>query len=233
MSLAALICLLAAVGSSFGLDCADGKIRGVNAGGWLLLEPWITPYLFEEVNYGENLDKIVDEYTYAELVEPEFYQARLKFHWDTFVNREDFEKVSAAGVTHVRIPVGYWYWDLEDGEPFPSPNIDDSDDRSPLFYLKRALVWLDELDMKAEIDLHAGPGSQNGFDNSGRRGDIGWVTEEYPEDNHNVVRTLNIVDKIAENMKRWINQGALRQETLYGISLLNEPGGWWDKVWSV
>ena len=32
------------------LDCGDGKIRGVNAGGWLLLEPWITPKLFEEVS---------------------------------------------------------------------------------------------------------------------------------------------------------------------------------------
>ena len=102
------------------LDCQDGKIRGVNAGGWLLLEPWITPKLFEEVNnfiynyhlsqvnVGDNLDKIVDEYTYAELVDPDFYKERLRMHWDTFVTKEDFEKVNSAGVTHVRIPVGYW-----------------------------------------------------------------------------------------------------------------------------
>ena len=102
------------------LDCQDGKIRGVNAGGWLLLEPWITPKLFEEVNnfiynyhlsqvnVGDNLDKIVDEYTYAELVDPDFYKERLHTHWDTFVTKEDFEKVNSAGVTHVRIPVGYW-----------------------------------------------------------------------------------------------------------------------------
>lgn len=37
--------------------CVDCETRGVNAGGWLLLEPWITPYLFQEVNYGEHLDK--------------------------------------------------------------------------------------------------------------------------------------------------------------------------------
>ena len=108
---------------AIGLDCQDGKIRGVNAGGWLLLEPWITPKLFEEVpfrpfplhiknlsqvNVGDNLDKIVDEYTYAELVDPDFYKERLRTHWDTFVTKEDFEKVGSAGVTHVRIPVGYW-----------------------------------------------------------------------------------------------------------------------------
>ena len=232
MKAAVLSILLLFSGPSLGLDCGDGKIRGVNTGGWLLLEPWITPHLFEEVNVGDNADKIVDEYTYAQYLEEDFYKGRLKLHWDSFVTREDFEKVSAAGVTHVRIPVGYWYWDVEEGEPFPAPNTDESDDHNPLFYLKRAMVWLDELDMKAEIDLHAGPGSQNGFDNSGRRGDITWVTEEYPEDNHNVVRTINIIDKIAENMKRWVDEGVMRQETLYGISLLNEPGGWWDKVWS-
>ena len=30
--------------------CNDGKIRGVNTGGWLLLEPWITPRFFESLD---------------------------------------------------------------------------------------------------------------------------------------------------------------------------------------
>ena len=73
-------------------------------------------------------------------------------------------------------------------------------------------------------------GSQNGFDNSGRRGDVHWVSEDYPQDNANVARTIIIQDKIAANMARWIEEGAFKRETLYGISLLNEPAGWWDKV---
>ena len=60
------------------LNCEDGKIRGVNLGGWLLLEPWITPSIFEEVNVGENKGKIVDEYTYAQYVDKEFYKERLE-----------------------------------------------------------------------------------------------------------------------------------------------------------
>ena len=44
---------------SFARKCNDDKIRGVNLGGWLLLEPWITPSIFEEVNVGENKGKIV------------------------------------------------------------------------------------------------------------------------------------------------------------------------------
>lgn len=116
----------------------------------------------------------MDEWTYAELVEPSFYRERLRQHWDTFITREDLAAVAGAGVSHVRIPVGYWYWDVEEGEPFPAVNSDPSDPYSPLHYLLRGLVWCQELGLKALLDLHAGPGSQNGFDNSGRRGDIGW-----------------------------------------------------------
>ena len=49
-----------------------------------MLEPWITPSIFEEVNIGENKGKIVDEYTYAQYVEPSFYQERLTRHAKTF-----------------------------------------------------------------------------------------------------------------------------------------------------
>ncbi len=44
--------------------CGDGKIRGVNLGGWLVLEPWITPSIFEEVNVGKDKGTIVDEWTF-------------------------------------------------------------------------------------------------------------------------------------------------------------------------
>ena len=32
--------------------CGDGLVRGVNLGGWLVLEPWITPKLFQQVGGG-------------------------------------------------------------------------------------------------------------------------------------------------------------------------------------
>jgi hypothetical protein len=52
---------------------------------------------------------------------------------------------SYAGISHVRIPVAYWYWDVADDEPFPAPNLNDNDPYSPLFYLKRMLGWLQVL----------------------------------------------------------------------------------------
>merc|ERR1712227_402174 len=67
--------------------CDDNIIRGVNLGGWLLLEPWITPVFFEAVNVGELQDKVVDEWTYAELLDPVVYKSRMLGHWSTFVMR--------------------------------------------------------------------------------------------------------------------------------------------------
>ena len=44
----------------------------MNLGGLFVLEPWITPTIFEEVNV--DLDGVVvDEYTYAQYVDPTFY----------------------------------------------------------------------------------------------------------------------------------------------------------------
>ena len=41
------------------------------------MEPWITPSIFQEVNVGENKNKIVDEYTYAQYVDPDYRKERL------------------------------------------------------------------------------------------------------------------------------------------------------------
>ena len=70
---------------SFARKCNDDTIRGVNLGGWLILEPWITPSIFEEVNVGENKGKIVDEYTYAQFVDPIFAKNRLERHVSSII----------------------------------------------------------------------------------------------------------------------------------------------------
>ena len=67
-------------------NCQD-KIRGVNLGGWLVLEPWITPSIFEEVNNGKfSLTPIVDEYTYNQHVPREKASSRLEKY-------ESFKKI--------------------------------------------------------------------------------------------------------------------------------------------
>ncbi|XP_023326029.1 probable glucan 1,3-beta-glucosidase A isoform X1 [Eurytemora carolleeae] len=207
--------------------CGDGKVRGVNLGGWLVLEPWITPKFFEEVNDGG--DKIVDEYTYAQYLDPAVYKERMVKHWDTFYTKEEFAKLAASGIEILRIPIAYWYWDVIEGEPFPQPNMDDMDPESPLFYLRRALGWMEEYGLKASFDLHTGPESQNGYDNSGRRGEIHWVDGSYPGNRMNLDRTVSIVDQYAQTIRNWVDSGVISIDTVYGIGILNEPhvcGGW-------
>ena len=94
------------------LSCDDGIIRGVNLGGWLLLEPWITPVFFEEANVGALQDQIVDEWTYAEKLEPQVYQERMVGHWSSFLTPGDLEDLVTAGVSHVRIPLGHHHLSL-------------------------------------------------------------------------------------------------------------------------
>ena len=72
------LCLSLLFGLVLGARCGDETIRGVNLGGWLMLEPWITPSIFEEVNVGENYLKVVDEYTYAQYVDKQFAKERLE-----------------------------------------------------------------------------------------------------------------------------------------------------------
>ena len=76
------------------------KLRGVNLGGWLVLEKWITPSLFEGL-------EATDETTYcAELGERA--DTLLKQHWNSYITREDFAWLAKTGINAVRLPVGHW-----------------------------------------------------------------------------------------------------------------------------
>lgn len=69
------------------------KVRGVNIGGWLVLEPWITTGLFDATgNSG-----IIDEWTFCEYQDRGVAEAALKKHWDTFYTEADFAAIAAAG----------------------------------------------------------------------------------------------------------------------------------------
>ena len=63
--------------------------------------------------------------------------------------------------------------------------------------------------LRASLDLHTGPGSQNGYDNSGRRGEIRWVEGAYPLERANVERTLDIVDMMSETLSSWMEEVTL------------------------
>ena len=46
-------------------------------------------------------------------------RARLEAHWDTWVTEDAIADLAAAGITHVRVPVGHWIaCDVADDEPY-------------------------------------------------------------------------------------------------------------------
>ncbi|EIN11009.1 glycoside hydrolase family 5 protein [Punctularia strigosozonata HHB-11173 SS5] len=202
--------VLADVPISNGFKYGTDKVYGVNLGGWLVLEPWITPSLFDST--GDS--RIVDEWTFGQYQSKAMATAALQAHWATWITESDFADIAAAGLNHVRLPIGYWAWDVSEGEPYI---------QGQLPYLSKAVTWAGNHGLKLIVDLHGAPGSQNGFDNSGRR-------ISYPEwhtNSDNVDRTTAIIKKLANMFKDQAN-------VVTTIAPLNEPAGFYgDDVLTV
>ncbi|KAJ7158774.1 glycoside hydrolase family 5 protein [Mycena filopes] len=188
---------------------AYGKtpIRGVNlqvsSGGWFVLEPWITPSIFQ--NTGN--DAIVDEYTFGSLQDSATASSVLQNHWATWITEDDFAAMAGAGLNHVRIPYGYW------SVPLSASDTSGSTSTAPYTpgawpYLLKAVNWAKKYNIHVLLDLHGAPGSQNGFDNSGQR-----TTPQWANNPANVTRTVDTIKFVTENLGGMVDI----------IELLNEP----------
>ena len=76
-----------------------------------------------------------------------------------------------------------------------------------------AIGWAKQTGLKVLIDLHGAPGSQNGYDNSGHNGTVGWGS-----DADSVSDTRAVIQKIANKYAQ-----DSEQNVVVGIELLNEP----------
>jgi len=202
-------------------------IRGVNLGGWLVLEPWILPKFFEKANEGvprakDNKFTIVDEYTMRSAKDgTNDRAAMLRDHWQTWVTEDILETLANAGITHLRVPVGYWYFVYPSHEESVFGRFK-SDHAMALEQLKKvANEWAKPRGLHILLDLHTAPGSQNGFDNSGRRGNITLLNGTNLQD------WARAVDKLSE----WATAN-IDPDVLFGIEVLNEPAGFVsDAIW--
>jgi aryl-phospho-beta-D-glucosidase BglC (GH1 family) len=145
-------------------DWSRHRIRGVNLGGWLVTEPFIVPALYEQ--YQTSTPQAVDEYTLSQAMGAN-KTALMTEHYDTFITEKDFADIAAAGLNWVRIPIGYWAIETEDGEPYV-------EGVSWTYFLK-AIDWCRKYGLRILLDLHALPGSQNGWNHSGKSGSLNWM----------------------------------------------------------
>ncbi len=184
---------------------ARARLRGVNLGGWLVLEKWMTPSLFAGL-------AATDETTWCVELGRDA-APRLRTHRERFVTRADFAWLAAIGINAVRIPIGHWIL----GPPYPyhasyggraAPYVEGG-----IEVLDRALDWAQESGLRDVLDLHAAPGCQNGFDNGGIKDACDWHTrEEY------VAFSVELLGRLAG---RYRARGCL-----HAIEVLNEPR--WD-----
>ncbi|GJJ68080.1 glucan 1,3-beta-glucosidase [Entomortierella parvispora] len=160
------------------------KMRGVNLGGWLVLEPFITPSLFDP--YIPN--GVVDEWTLCQHLGLDAATKLLDNHYNTWVTEDTFIRIRDLGLNHVRVPIGFWAMgNLVAGEPYV-PNLSWK-------YLVRAIEWARKYGIRVQVELHGAPGSQNGWNHSGRLGAVNWINGT--DGATNALRTLPYLQQMS------------------------------------
>ncbi|KAG7664605.1 uncharacterized protein J8A68_001830 [[Candida] subhashii] len=188
-------------------DYSSDIMRGVNLGGWLLLEPYLTPSIFETFA-GPNGDQSnipPDEYHLTQALGKDLAFNRLNQHWSSYYVEADFQQMSELGLNMVRIPIGYWAFDLKDNDPYVQGQVE---------YLDQAIEWCRTYNLKVWIDLHGAPGSQNGFDNSGLRDSYRF------QDGDNTDFTIKVLGDV---FTKYADESY--SDVIIGIELVNEPLG--------
>ena len=149
-------------------------LRGVNLGGWLVLEKWMTPAFFADSD-------AVDEHTF---MQTEHAIEKLTHHRDTFITEADWQWLAEHGIDIVRIPVGYWLL-RPDGAYLEG-----------IKYLDWAFAMAKKYNILVLIDLHGAPGSQNGNDHSGKIGEAGWFDDDTAQ-----AATIEILTELDERYR--------------------------------
>jgi glucan 1,3-beta-glucosidase len=179
-------------------------IRGVNLGGWLSIEPFIVPSLFKKWS---SSDGIIDEYTLSKKLGSSA-ASTIEKHYAEFLSESDFQEIQEAGLDHVRIQYSYWAVKTYDDDPYVA--------KISWRYLLRAIEYCRKYGLRVKLDIHGLPGSQNGWNHSGRQGNIDWIDGTNGDLNRK--RSLEIHDQVS---KFFAQDRYKNVVTIYG--LVNEP----------
>ncbi|KAL0568264.1 hypothetical protein V5O48_013724 [Marasmius crinis-equi] len=138
------------------VDARPHKLRAVNLGSWLVLEPWMLPAEWKAMG-GENCDPCSDcirsEFDFAKAY-PDTVDQQFEKHWETWFNQPDVDELVRLKINAVRIPLGYWIIEAlvdRKTEFFP---------RGGFKQLRRGLSQLRKAGIEVILDHHAVPGVQ-------------------------------------------------------------------------
>ena len=203
-------------------------MTGTNAGGWMVLEPWITPSLFYRFLEKEKGHVGMDSYTLCEALGPVEGNKVMRAHWDAWWTEDDFKALAARELEIIRLPIGDWT--LEPYGPYVGC-MDGAAEKIEWFY-----QMAHKYNIKVLMDLHAIKDSQNGYDNSGRATQIVWTDNtHYHHDGHGDwwgewhadTQTYDPVNYANFERGLRIHEGLLKRygkhPAFYAFEPLNEP----------
>jgi glucan 1,3-beta-glucosidase len=122
--------------------------------------------LYEKWLANDKNINVVDEWTLI-LAMGDQAEVELDTHYSTFVTERDFADIAAAGLNWVRIPLPFWAIETRGDEPFLAG-------RCWKYFLK-AIEWSRKYGIRIFLDLHTLPGSQNGWNHSGKFGTVNFM----------------------------------------------------------
>ncbi|KAK4274090.1 hypothetical protein QN277_017372 [Acacia crassicarpa] len=193
----------------------SNRVRIKSSNGFFLqakTEELVTADVSEVNGWGDD-DPTVFVLTIAKRMQGEFqitngygpHKARqvMKEHWSTFIVEDDFEFIVKSKLNAVRMPVGWWI--ASDPTP-PPPYVGGS-----LQALDKAFSWAQKYGVKIIIDLHAAPGSQNGFEHSSSRDG----SQEWGKTDDNIRQTVRVIE--------FLTARYAKSPSLFAVELINEP----------
>lgn len=121
---------------------ARSIIKGTNLSGWLVLEPWITPSLFESTGAitSDQLAVELGPKTYAELEEK---------HRKSFITETDFTQMAARGFNAVRLPLPW--------RVFQEAAYSYTESLSTMDFVDMAFEWGQAHEIKILLDIVVNP----------------------------------------------------------------------------
>ncbi|TCD64392.1 hypothetical protein EIP91_004140 [Steccherinum ochraceum] len=152
------------------------RVWGVNLGGLFVLEPFIVPAMFQSVAGA------ADEWDVSQALRTlptgDNLTAAMEEHYNTFITEEDIAQIAAAGLNWVRLPVPFWAistWSDVGNDGNGQPVSEPFATGVCWKYILRIFKWARKYGIRVSLDLHTAPGSQNGYNHSGKSGQINFL----------------------------------------------------------
>ena len=183
-------------------------LRGINLGGWLIQEAWMTPLNKPDKGLGEwDTREAFAKRGFSQEQILQLFDA----YQDAWITENDLGTIASLGMNCVRVPFWYRNFQYEDGSYISADKLDEN----PGF---KRLDWLIDECAKRGIyvilDLHGAPGFQND-DHSGGKSHASQLYDQTPEGEAFRQRTVELWQAIAARYRG--------NPAVAAYDLLNEP----------